>query len=85
LRPHYAHIEAKRLAQRFGDRKPDLKAAAELIDSDTVMTSAEIKKSAELAAADGASAGSKAMGKKLKAKIGKSDVGSAVVKLVDSL
>jgi len=51
LRPHFAHVEAKRLAQRFGKRKPDLKAAAELIGKDTVMSPAEIRKAAELAKA----------------------------------
>ena len=34
LRPHFAVIEAKRLARRFGKRKPDMKAVAALIDDD---------------------------------------------------
>ena len=46
LRPHYAYIEAKRLAERFGKRKANIKAAAQLIDDSTVMSPAEIKKAA---------------------------------------
>lgn len=48
LRPHYAYIEAKRLAERFGSRKPNLEAAAELLDPNTVMSPAEIKKAATI-------------------------------------
>jgi hypothetical protein len=48
LRPHYAFIEAKRLGRRFGKRKPNLDAAAELIDKETIMSSAEIKRATEL-------------------------------------
>jgi hypothetical protein len=44
LRPHFAYVEAKRLATRFGKRKPDLKAAADLIDGATVMSAAEHRK-----------------------------------------
>ena len=85
LRPHYAHIEAKRLAQGFRKRKPDLKAAAELIDADTVMTSAEIKKAAELAAASASSAGAKALATKLKAKAAKQNVSDDVKRAVKDL
>jgi predicted Zn-dependent protease len=48
LRPHYAFIEAKRLAQPFGRRKADIKAAATLLKEDTVMSNGEIKKAAKL-------------------------------------
>jgi hypothetical protein len=48
LRDHYAFIEAKRLGKRFGKRKPDLKAASNLINKNTIMTPAEIKRAVEL-------------------------------------
>jgi hypothetical protein len=48
LRPHFAVVEAKRVGRPFRKRKPDLKAAAELIDEQTVMSPAEIKRTAEL-------------------------------------
>lgn len=48
LRPHFAYIEAKRLAQSFGGRRADLKAAAALLKEDTVISNAEIKKAAKL-------------------------------------
>ena len=54
LRPHFTYIEAKRLAERFGNRKADLKTAAHLIDNLTVMSPAEIKKAAGLVQAGGA-------------------------------
>jgi hypothetical protein len=44
LRPHYAYIEAKRLAERFGRRKPNLKAAADLIDDTTITSPLKSKK-----------------------------------------
>ncbi|MGH6630263.1 MAG: hypothetical protein ACREB3_11080, partial [Burkholderiales bacterium] len=37
LAPHFAFIEARRLGERFGKRKANLKAAAELIDDAAVM------------------------------------------------
>ena len=46
LRPHFAVIEAKRLARRFGKRKPDMKAAAALIDDAAVMSGMEAAKMA---------------------------------------
>lgn len=48
LRPHFAYIEAKRLAVRFGQRPADLQAAAALLDNTTVMSAAEVKKAAML-------------------------------------
>ncbi len=47
LRPHFALIEARRLATRFGMRKADLRSAAELISQDTVMSSRELRKVAQ--------------------------------------
>lgn len=69
LRPHFAYIEAKRLAERFGKRKANLKSAAELIGDSTVMSPAEIKKAEILAKAEGAdSAYAKSIARKLKSK-----------------
>jgi hypothetical protein len=48
LRPHFAYVEAKRLAERFGKRKANLKAAAALITDETVMSPAEAKKASKL-------------------------------------
>ncbi|MCU0527717.1 MAG: hypothetical protein MUF72_23210 [Elainella sp. Prado103] len=47
LRPHYAYIEAKRLAKRFGERKANLKIAQELIEKSTVMSPTEAEKAAD--------------------------------------
>jgi hypothetical protein len=51
LRPHFAFIEAKRVATRFFDRPPDLGRAAELLDKSTVMSAAEVNKASRLVAA----------------------------------
>jgi hypothetical protein len=51
LRPHFAFIEAKRVATRFFDRSPDLGRAAELLDESTVMSAAEVNKASRLVAA----------------------------------
>ncbi len=48
LAPHYAYIEAKRIGKRFGDRKADVKRAAELLSEDTVMSSREARKAVDL-------------------------------------
>ena len=48
LHPHYAFVQAKRLGERFGARKADMKSVASLIDRSTVMSEGEIKKAAEL-------------------------------------
>jgi len=48
LRPHFAVIEAKRLAQRVGKRPPQLSKAAALLDQHTVMSGAELGKLAKL-------------------------------------
>ncbi|HSA81610.1 MAG TPA: hypothetical protein VLE23_12385 [Geminicoccaceae bacterium] len=44
LRRHFAVIEAKRLAKRFGKRKPDMKAVAALVDDAAVMSGMEAAK-----------------------------------------
>jgi hypothetical protein len=46
LRPHYAYIEAKRLAERFGQRGPDPKAS-KLLEG-CVMSDAEKRKAGRL-------------------------------------
>jgi hypothetical protein len=67
LRPHYAAIEAKRLGRRFGKRKPNVKAASDLLDRSTVLSSGEIGKMAKIAAT-GSEVAAKDMAKTLKAK-----------------
>jgi predicted Zn-dependent protease len=48
LNPHFAYVEAKRLAQPFAQREANLDAAAALLTSKTVMSSSEIRKCAKL-------------------------------------
>jgi len=48
LRPHYAYVEARRLAAGFQQRPPDLAGAADLVEPDTVMSEAEVDKAAKL-------------------------------------
>lgn len=50
LRPHFAYIEAKRWANRFGKREANLKAAAQLIDKTTIMSQVEEEKAAKFSA-----------------------------------
>jgi hypothetical protein len=56
LRPHFAWIESKRVAQPFMDRPADLDRAAALIDEETVMSSAEVRKASRIADAAGGGA-----------------------------
>jgi hypothetical protein len=51
LKPHFAYIEAKRLAERFGERQGNPEAATSLIGADTVMSLAEAKKAAKFSKA----------------------------------
>jgi hypothetical protein len=83
LRPHFAFIEAKRLAQRFGQRAPDLAAAAGLIDETAVMSRAEVRKAAQLAK-DG-NDGSRVIAEALKAKIARQNVDEDTGNLVRAL
>ncbi|MGQ0603291.1 MAG: hypothetical protein ACT4QE_16535 [Anaerolineales bacterium] len=86
LKPHFAFVEAKRLAERFGKRKANLKAAAELIDDATVMSPAEIKRAAKLVKAEGAdTVAGKSIAKTLKSKVRKQKVSEDVKDAVDSL
>ncbi|HKR03726.1 MAG TPA: hypothetical protein VJY62_03750 [Bacteroidia bacterium] len=74
LRPHYAHIEAKRLAQNFGKRKADLSKATKLIDDTSVMSNDEKRKITALTKGKSVKDGGKQIGD---AKIPKTqDVGS---------
>ena len=59
LRPHFAYVEAKRVAKRFGRRKPDFSAVANLLDEETVMSAAELKKAREIVTAAGSAAPAK--------------------------
>jgi hypothetical protein len=74
LRPHFAYIEAKRLATRFGKRQPDLGAAADLIDQATVMSPAEFRKAVRLVEADANSPGAAAMASRLKSEMNRRDL-----------
>jgi len=48
LRPHYAWVQAKRLAKSFGDRKPDLGKALSFLDDKSVLSGRELEKVADL-------------------------------------
>jgi hypothetical protein len=86
LKPHFAYVEAKRVAERFGKRKANFKTAAQLIDDTTVMSPAEIKRAAGLVKAEGAdSVPGKSIAKTLKSKASTVEVGDEVKALVDSL
>jgi hypothetical protein len=86
LREHYAYIEAKRMAQRFGQRKANLKAAADLLSETVVMSADEIKKAAKLVHAEGASTPSgKNISKVLKSKAKTVKISDETKQLLDSL
>ena len=48
LQPHFAIIEAKRVGNRFFDRKADFERACKLIDDKAILTGSEIKRMAEI-------------------------------------
>jgi cytochrome c-type biogenesis protein CcmH/NrfG len=50
LRPHWAAVEARRLARRSGDRPADLRAVGALLDEAAVLTPSEIRRLSLLAA-----------------------------------
>lgn len=52
LKPHFAFIEAKRIGTRFGKRTAELEKAIGLLDESTIMSSAEIKRAAQMIVAD---------------------------------
>ena len=85
LRPHFAYIEATRLATRFFQRMPNLQAAADLIDETTVMSPAEFRRAVQIVKTNAASAGAPAMAKALKARAAKKDVSDEVRALVRDL
>jgi hypothetical protein len=86
LRPHFAYVEAKRLAQRAGKRKPKVKDASKFIDAATVMSPAEVKRAAKLMMAKGTDAeGKKKIAGVLKKKVKELGVSDEIKKLVDSL
>jgi hypothetical protein len=84
LRPHFAYVEAKRLAKPFWERGADLEAASELIDDSTVMSPAEIEKAAKLVE-DADSAAGQSIAETLKNKVSTVDVGDEIKGIVDSL
>jgi len=86
LGPHYAYIEAKRQAEFTGKRKTNLKAAAELICDNTVMSAAEIDKMARLVqAAPADNQPAKAIAQVLKRKVRSARVDDQLKNRVDSL
>lgn len=88
LHPHYAIVEAKRVGKRFGKRKADLKAAAELLDKTAILTGSEIKDAAELVQPSKKDAGNqpvKELVKMLQDKVNDVDASDAIVEMVQSL
>jgi gamma-glutamyl phosphate reductase len=86
LRPHFAYVEARRLAKPFWDREADLEAASELIEDSTVMSPAEIEKAARLVEGESAdSDAGQSIAETLKNKVRTVDVGDEVKGIVDSL
>ncbi len=86
LRPHYAYVEAKRLAEPFGQRKANLKAAADLIDEATVMSPAEMQKMATVVKKEGAeSVSRKKIASVLKSKLQSTRVSGEIKDMVDAL
>jgi hypothetical protein len=86
LRPHFAYVEAKRLAKPFWEREADLEAASELIDGSTVMSPAEIEKAARLIEGESAdSAAGQSIAETLKSRVRTVEVGDEVKGIVDSL
>jgi hypothetical protein len=86
LRDHYAYIEAKRVAERFGKRKADIGKAAKLITATTVMSPSEIKKAAKLVkATDATGVAGKSIAKVLKMKASKIQVDDSVKNILKDL
>ena len=65
LRPHFAYIEAKRLATRFGRRRPQWDQVDDLLRDATIMSPAEVRKARKLVAAAGESASVKSIARTL--------------------
>ncbi len=86
LSPHFSYTEAKRVGERFGSRKADMKKVAKLITDSTVMSAAEIKRAAGLVKAEKAdSVSGKTIAKALKSKASKVKADDEINKLVDSI
>ena len=86
LRPHFAAVEAKRVARRFFSRKPDINPAASLIESDTVMSGSEVGKMAQILHAEGTSGvAGKGLAKTLKAKGKGLEISDAKRQVLDAL
>ncbi|MGF1467094.1 MAG: hypothetical protein ACFCGT_13285, partial [Sandaracinaceae bacterium] len=87
LKPHFAYIEAKRLARPFRKRKADLGKAAKLIDKDTVMSPAELRRAAAFTAAarNGGTKAATSLATTLKAKAKARDVDDATRSVVEAL
>jgi hypothetical protein len=86
LRPHFAVIEARRLGQSFGSRKPDFKTVADLLEGSPVLSAAEVKRVAELTKKGEAGAQQvKKISKSLQAIADESKAPPEVVAMVDSL
>jgi hypothetical protein len=85
LRPHFAYVEAKRLATRFGNRLPDLAAAGALIDGTTVMSSDEFRKAVQIVSDNAGSDGAQALVQSLKARVAAGGVSDEIRALVEAL
>ncbi|MEZ5934476.1 MAG: hypothetical protein R3F54_21560 [Alphaproteobacteria bacterium] len=86
LRPHFAYSEARRKAQRFGKRRADVSAAAELIDDSTVMSPAELEDAAEIARKiDDKTAAGKKLKKCLKTKSKELPMPQSSAKVIEDL
>jgi hypothetical protein len=88
LRPHYAWVEAKRLGRRFFDREPDHQAVADLLGDDSVLSSAEIRRVAEMVKETGDQAstdGSSGIAGMLRAKARDTDLDDATLRMLDEL
>jgi hypothetical protein len=77
--------EKSGLAERFGKRKPNLKAAADLIDDTTITSPAEIKKAAMLVKAGSNGPAADALVSKIKTKVATQPVGIEIESLLDTL
>jgi hypothetical protein len=90
LHPHFAFIEAKRLGKRFFRRPPRLDAAVRLIEEDTVLSIAELKKAAELVRRAGDQASGRATRDRqaaqvLRRKVSEVDVDGATRSAIEAL
>jgi hypothetical protein len=85
LRPHFAYVEAKRLATRFGKREPDLAAAAALIDATTVMSPDEFRRVVRIVSDNAGSSGAQALAQSLKKRVAAGGGSDEIKALVEAL